>query len=578
MLDCVVILVERIIDKKDGWEKTAMTFKNTEDKVKIFISSKCDNPKENKEDCFKYGVMRKSIKLLLEETGMCSVFIFEDGNASSYSVEASYMDRLEESDLVIIIIDNKDEVSGPTLKEIQRAKILNKKCIFVFCDEREKRPTEVQNDYFSSVSDPRYCIANRFMDIPEKVYDAVIEDVLHIYRGYCRGRIVQHNDLEETHDGVNDEIILANDSDISKEFLAGFAYTKYILNRELGISVGTVESESEKDHNCACLLGWIIGSSLTKEPNFDGIKQDVSKMHKGNIQKLVRYRYDAVKLYFEGDLLGCIGKLKDTIELIDSYKNIPKWLLNDVAIDLRNVQFEADKEKNKFNPHSMGQEIIERDQEPLYYPLIDRIVSDYNEGIIERNFKNSIQSPYTVSLGGGNFDFDKICNAFIVAYYYGSLTHMILIRKRICDYTASLALELRNHRLFMFSVRQFLLANEEKKLRQFLETYGENTNNTNEFDMDNLICALGKQPLRANRLLSRVHAIRFFGYYYSDELFEKESYGIINEIKECFNEGFATAMLVKPYLDALMDNTYRFNESAIMEFVYYIFRNKYKGL
>ena len=50
--------------------------------------------------------------------------------------------------------------------------------------------------------------------------------------------------------------------------------------------------------------------------------------------------------------------------------------------------------------------------------------------------------------------------------------------KRVCDYIAALTLELRNHKMFMFSVRLLLLSNEEKKLKQFLETYGENTNFT----------------------------------------------------------------------------------------------------
>ena len=89
------------------------------------------------------------------------------------------------------------------------------------------------------------------------------------------------------------------------------------------------------------------------------------------------------------------------------------------------------------------------------------------------------QSPYTVTISGYEYNIDKVCNAFIVAYYYGSITHMVMIQRRLCDYTMWVSLKIRSHRMFMFSVRLLLLANEEKLLKQFLETYGENTNNIN---------------------------------------------------------------------------------------------------
>lgn len=116
-----------------------MTDKYIENKVAVFISSYCDSKEDIASGIAKYGVMRKSIKLLLEETNMCKVFAFENGAATSQDVVSSYMDPLADSDLVIIIIDNKDNVTGPTQNEISRAKALQKKMIYIFCDEREKQ-------------------------------------------------------------------------------------------------------------------------------------------------------------------------------------------------------------------------------------------------------------------------------------------------------------------------------------------------------------------------------------------------------------------------------------------------------
>lgn len=98
-----------------------------DNQVKIFISSKCDREDSND---LKYGVMRKALTLLLEETGLCKVFVFEEGSSTSRDIVHSYMDSLEDSDLVIIIVDNQDGISQATMREINRAKALNKKSIY----------------------------------------------------------------------------------------------------------------------------------------------------------------------------------------------------------------------------------------------------------------------------------------------------------------------------------------------------------------------------------------------------------------------------------------------------------------
>ena len=88
------------------------------DKVKIFISSRIDN---------RYTIVRKSLKLLLEETNMCEVFIFDESNASTQNVVDYYMNKIDDIDICIFIIDNKDKVSDPVLQEQKRAIELKKK-------------------------------------------------------------------------------------------------------------------------------------------------------------------------------------------------------------------------------------------------------------------------------------------------------------------------------------------------------------------------------------------------------------------------------------------------------------------
>lgn len=88
-------------------------------KVNIFISSNCNQI---------FAVIREALKIMLLETGMCEVYVFEETNATSYDVVQSYMSQLEKCDLVIFLVDNNEPLGEGTLKEVKRAKELQKKC------------------------------------------------------------------------------------------------------------------------------------------------------------------------------------------------------------------------------------------------------------------------------------------------------------------------------------------------------------------------------------------------------------------------------------------------------------------
>lgn len=540
-------------------------------KVSVFISSKCDNADDLTNSRLQYGVMRKALKLLLEETGMCTVYAFEEGSGSSYDVVHSYMDPLEDSDLVIIVVDNKDNVTPATMNEINRAKALKKKCIYVFCDEREKNITEVQRE-IQIPSGPRYKVAHEFSEIAKIAYETAITDILNIYKSYCRGRV----DYTDRGSDKEDEIValtLASDSEISKDFVEGFTYTKYVVKSEAGVAFGVIDKSDGIDADCADLIGAVIGCSLTAAPDFSKIRSSVKKLHKGNVQKLVQLRYDAVEQYFLGDIKQCAEKLKECLSFCDSCKSLPKWMINDTALDLRNIQMEIDREKDVINFHPQGQERLEEDREPLYYPVLDRLVSDFNDDLASRQLNLLTQSPYTVNLGGIDFTVDKACKSFLVAFYYGSITQMLLLRKRLTEYLMSVSMELRNHKMFMFCIRLLLLANDEKSLKKYLTTYGENTNSINSQDVEQLFYGIIKQPISIKRLLARIYLFKYFGYYYSEEKYNEEAANLVAEIKESIDHEVATSILVKPMLEAIAENDRRMDNALVTEYILHIFRN-----
>lgn len=539
-------------------------------KVKIFISSKCDD--ENLDD-LKYGVMRKALALLLEETGLCDVFVFEEGTATSRNLVCSYMDPLADSDLVIIIVDNQDGVSQATMGEVNRARALDKKCIYFFCDQKERERTELQVQIQAANLTPRYIVVHEFSDIPEAVYKAVITEVIDIYISYCKGRVT-HAEENDNEENLSEGKVISLEniaSIVSKEFMKGFRYTKYIVQKEAGLAWEGEPEKDEKDENCASLLGQIIGCAFTKTPDFEMIKEDIQKLHIGEIQHFVLMRYDAVKAYFRGELKICLKKLEECIELCVAHTDIPKWLVNDVAIDLRNIQIEIDRERDIIRYDTQGQKILDQDNEPLYYPVIDRASSDYYADIVKHMFNNMVKPSYIINLGSVDYVIENVCNVFLVAYYYGSITHMIMLRKKLYDYLTTISLESRNHRTFLFTVRLLLMANDEKTLKKLLYAYGDNTNNFNEMDVRFLLMGIEKQPLRVEAILARIYLLKYFGYYYSDEQFEIEEKFLVKQIKECIEKGYALNILIKPMLESISENKYRFSAKKCLDIIYMLF-------
>ena len=90
-----------------------MSYSGIEHKLRVFISSKCGG---------KYTIARKSLKKLLETTGLAEVYAFETEPASSEDTISSYLEHVDASNLCIFLVDNEDGVPPAVLSEEKRAK------------------------------------------------------------------------------------------------------------------------------------------------------------------------------------------------------------------------------------------------------------------------------------------------------------------------------------------------------------------------------------------------------------------------------------------------------------------------
>ena len=100
-------------------------------KIKVFISSICGTTVAKR----KYNIVRAGLKTLIESTHFAEVYVFEDEGASTISAGQHYTSELENCDICIFLIDNKDGISGGVQKEIDTVNKHNIKALYYFCDE-----------------------------------------------------------------------------------------------------------------------------------------------------------------------------------------------------------------------------------------------------------------------------------------------------------------------------------------------------------------------------------------------------------------------------------------------------------
>lgn len=536
------------------------------EKVQIFISSSCAK---------KYKTIRRALKLLLVETNICDVFVFEDERGSTQDVITTYMEPLERAELVIVIVDNEDNITDATLKEINRARELKKKCLFVFCDEETKTWTNLQEELTNGLNE-RYIVVHEFSKIPEEVYESVMRDIVSIYHLYCRGKFEKKDVQEIT---VISEEPIAGESKyvINKDLTLGYEFTKHVLNKSILFSAEETKDPSDLDKICSNILEVVIGNKEPDTIDFSKLKEELRTLHAEKIYNVIEKRVNAMEAYWKGEIQKSISILNHCIDCIQSDNDIPNWLINDVAIDLRNLQIIEDNFNNKINFKTKGQRVLNESDEPVYFPVLDRYISDYNEQVAKNNISVKLDSPYTVRLGGLNFVTDKLCDTFIVSILYGSITHSTMIRKRMQLLLTGACIEYREHKMFILLVKQMLLEGNQKELEKFLRSYGEYTDNINSDDVNVLEDAVDKINIPYRKLVSKLLLFQNFGYYFSDEKYDSFTNGMIEEIYYWLEKQFAITAVSNCLFKSLISNVYRMDTVKILSICYRVFQYKYKN-
>jgi hypothetical protein len=525
-----------------------------EHKVSIFISSKCGD---------KYTIVRKALKELLQETGMTKVYAFETESGSSQSLPDAYIQYIEESHLCLFLIDNKDGISDAVLAEYQRAKELGKKIICFFCDEDEKKPTQIEEE-LKATQRGKYCPVHEFADFTKLAYKSVLQDILDIYKK-------KHNIS-----------LLNNNEDVSSSKISIISSSNDIFNKKLFREIGKTQNEllkkitsfSEKESNTSDLdeLSSMFLNIILCEKKFDSIEYDklcekIIELHQSHYKELISLRLKSLKYYYTDKLEECIGTLREAWNMALEKKEISNWVSNDIAIDLRNIVNISDEVNNHISLKNEGQEYINSNTELVFFPVIDRFENNVYEKIIKQYYRLYTESPYTTTVGGQIEVFKDIALFYYTALIYGSITHLLITRSRIIDALSALCFEYNDHDLFVNLIKMLIIERRDKDLDKLIRIYNQSVDVVNSNDITTIQNCIECIPIEHHKIMSEFLLLKHFGDYFSErqysELVNKLlsfSFGWIDDQKRIFY--FADYIFT-----AFRENINRIDRDSIVEFI-----------
>ena len=529
-----------------------MNTNKVKDPIIVFISSKCDG---------KYREMRKRLSKLINDSPLMNSICYEEEGSRSVKSEEFYVNHVKSCDVCLIIIDNEDGISPSVLKEIDTAKKHNKKCLYFFCTENSSEKTQLQEDLYAKV---KYSEIPVFDQIPETVIESIVGDIIFYYRNK------NSDTVDYKISDINTDKYSSTILDISKEskVLCEYLFKVFQLNLSQDENkISNIEQEIIK------FFQFVFNKHKFLEINFDILEDYFVSKTEEELKEILTQRFNALKLYFRGDLNGAISILSDSLVKAIDDVNIPKWIVNNIAIDLRNVQNEKGNYENRWPISNTGQEYINKSKEPLYFPLLDRREKMFFEQIdkfhADNLYSESVKSYNLCNIGL----FQWISESFILSLGYASITHIQYAKNLMKVLLRTLA-EMYDD--YEFKIELFVLAvtSSDKELANFLLKSKQVIGTISSEEIEYTIGLIRNIEFFNNRLRSQCYLLRHFSDYINDSIIVSFLMEFKGEVIKWLNQDNRELNLEKPIFDALKKVITRFNYEDTIVILNIIFEKK----
>lgn len=284
------------------------------------------------------------------------------------------------------------------------------------------------------------------------------------------------------------------------------------------------------------IVDWIFGLSDFPDKElidfYDNLKLEFDLSDDSTICR----RWKANFAYFSGDLKKASTEYSELFDYAVNLNDFPEWYLDDICIDGRNILCQYENTINKFTFDNKYQRKIDGNKHKLSYPDVDRIKSEIFDSLSKTIFNNKTKSKYTVIYGIGleNY-FKQIQQLLYLTIFYGSITHMRLIRELISNIMYMYAETFEDEDFYKLTLQMLFLSGEFKKYRNLYNKIKLKYDFVNSDEFINYLIETQKSLFKFELEKNNIFIYDIYGRYINDSLFDELTnniYSIIDINKE----------------------------------------------
>lgn len=520
----------------------------------------------------KYTDIRHRAKSALVNTGLFSVYAFEEKGASTDSALNEYTNNLLNSDVCVFFIDNKDDIGQGVENEINTAKSNQIPSLFYFCDKNKKTPTKTQLS-LNGEDGPKYKIVSSAENFINSCPQDLIEDVLSRSKRTMRAVKTKYEplDLNTKENNVTSKILL------NKKVLADPICRSYFYHLIFGGKFELKESHKKNfDYYCFKFLKLLFEGRTIEDFNMELFINSLRDILPSPYFEISKNRWMSNQEYYQENFKKSISSLNNSFELAKK-NNVESWIEQDILIDLRNRINDINNTENKYDKNNYGSLELEKINEVLYFPSIDRKEKEILEWIErERQDNETLSYSSWKTYGDLSFLSDNIADIFYQSMIFGSFTHIIRTYELIQKLTYQLSSTTYSPNLFTLLLKTSILSlrkNDLDKIIRHFSTILNNmtSNNANEIYLFSNNAKPSHETFKYNLI-----AMSEIGYYLSDVDFKNHWNSLKTKINSWIKNNNSMVSLENTIFDCLRNISKRIDKNYIVEFCLEILNSESK--
>ncbi len=268
------------------------------------------------------------------------------------------------------------------------------------------------------------------------------------------------------------------------------------------------------------IINWIYGLDEFPNEEIKEFYKDLKTDFDFNDDMVIVKRWNANSDYFNNNIEQASENYNKLYDELITNKNIPNWYLDDVCIDGRNLLAQYENMQNRYSLENKFQQRLDRNKHKLSYPDVDRIKAEIFESVSKHIFNNKNKSKYTTIYGIGLEEcFSKIQNLIFLTIFYGSITHLKLVRQLISNIMYMYADTFEDEEFYNVTLRMLFLSGEFKKYRNLYNKIKVNYSFIISNDFIQSIVESRKALFKFEYDRNNIFLFDIYGRYINDDLF-----------------------------------------------------------